>query len=258
MALIPPEWLDELPVELKGDMRVYIRAWSSIANTLQINGITRHGKIAFRHVLTSDRLNNIAGFPISEMPLFIDVRASGEPVHGQVYAYLELKQGLMDLMTLGSGYLTKGGRLSFPPGRTEHMEEGPGNIRLVTGTDPAAGNEVSEAVPTNALWRIIDVRAALVTDATAVDRRVYLVIDDGTTTFYYQRANVVQAASLTYTYYGVAGLPVLSANEGIRQPIFMPDLLLPQGYRIRTATGNIEAGDNWAAPQILVEEWIQE
>jgi hypothetical protein len=37
-----------------------------------------------------------------------------------------------------------------------------------------------------------------------------------------------------------------------------PDIILSDGDRIRTQTTGIVAGDDWGAPQILVEEWIED
>ena len=35
------------------------------------------------------------------------------------------------------------------------------------------------------------------------------------------------------------------------------DLILLAGHRIRTSTSSLQAGDDWGAPQLLVEEWLE-
>jgi len=77
-------------------------------------------------------------------------------------------------------YFVSGSGLHWPPGQIRSPEEGPGLIRRVLGTDPGAGSEISETVPTNALWILHGIQYTLVTDATVANRVSDLVIDDGT------------------------------------------------------------------------------
>lgn len=144
-----------------------------------------------------------------------------------------------------------------------------GSLRTVTGTNPAAGAEVSEAVPANARWRLRAFSVVLVTDATAVTRNAQIVIDDGTTANrrFYSVGND-QGASLTRTHLFTQGFqaaaPTISARSFIDtdtvlvQSTLPEDLLLPRSGRIRTVTVGIVAGDNFAAPIFQVEEWLEE
>jgi hypothetical protein len=130
-----------------------------------------------------------------------------------------------------------------------------GRILSITGTDPAAGAEISETVPDRRRWRILGVHFSLVTDATVADRLVHLVIDDGSNTLIQICVVTAHAASITKQYsfsnFGSTQLdPVLCFY------LPLPPLLLTAGFRIRTVTDLIEGGDNYSAPQILVEEWI--
>jgi len=133
--------------------------------------------------------------------------------------------------------------------------EGPGTLRSITGTDPAAGAEISETVTANARWRLISFRASLVTDATVANRRMNLNIDDGTNTLLLTPPASDQAATLTYIYqasnYGTVS-NFLSTTMALPLP---SDLILHGGYRIRSSTNSLQAGDNWGAPQYLVEEY---
>jgi hypothetical protein len=129
----------------------------------------------------------------------------------------------------------------------------PGTIKDFTGTDPAAGAEITETVPANAVWRWIGGLATLVTDATVADRRVHVTIDNGTSVYWEGVSTSVQAASLTNKY--SIGAPVAAAIGNVH---FIPlplDTYLVGGDRIITATDLLEAGDNWGAPQFRVEEW---
>lgn len=129
-----------------------------------------------------------------------------------------------------------------------------GVIRTVTGTNPAAGAEVSETVPAGKEWRLLSIAVALVTSATAATRRPHLLIDDGTTVSYRRASNATQAASLTQNYV-FAGEGPEAAVRGTWVADPLPSLPLGAGYRIRTSTESIQAGDDYGAPVLLVEEF---
>lgn len=133
--------------------------------------------------------------------------------------------------------------------------DGPGTIRSITGTDPAAGAEISETVPADARWRLMGVGLTLVTDATAANREVRLVIDDGTTIIAEIPAGVTQVASETRRYSFGAGFPRGAGAQSLNVIAPLPPVVLGAGYRVRTLTTNLQAGDNYGAPQLLVEEW---
>ncbi len=145
-----------------------------------------------------------------------------------------------------------------------------GFIRTVTGANPAAGANASDAVPTDAAWRLLAYTIVLVTDATVANRRTDLVVDDGTSTN--RRAIVMnptsssQAASLTRTWTFQRGNSSIAAGGfagfGDTQTLIMNDSIvehgrLTEGYRLRTVTDSLQAGDDYAAPSFQVEETIE-
>jgi hypothetical protein len=221
------------------------------------------GVFALDLVPTTDRLASRATQPLGEGWL-LDwslVASAGTPKIGQCFALVSLVRGgsgaVLDFATLGQGYVTNNRRLSGPGSWLQSSFDGAGVIRSITGTDPAAGSEINETVPTGARWRFIACRAILVTDVTAPTRLPCLSFDDGALVYAGAATSVSQAASLTFTYHwgdvganhttsSLAGMVSTAAN-----------LVLPAGHRIRTITGSFVAGDNWSAPQLLVEEWME-
>lgn len=131
-------------------------------------------------------------------------------------------------------------------------------MRSITGTNPAAAAEISETVPVGSRWKFKGMRAVLTTSATVANRNVTLTIDDGTNTILSGGAVYNQAASAAFTYWFAPGLTNSVQTSVIAQvPIPPTDtLILPSGYRIRTLTGALQAGDDWGAPQYLVEEEV--
>lgn len=130
-----------------------------------------------------------------------------------------------------------------------------GRIRSITGTDPAAGEEISETVPARRRWKLISLRFDFVTNGTVADRIIYILIDDGTNPLFFIPYSVAQTASQTKAYNLTQQL---SAPFAVNNHIFLPlpQLTIGPGYRIQTSTPSIKTGDNYSAPQLLVEEWI--
>ena len=129
-------------------------------------------------------------------------------------------------------------------------------IRSVSGTDPAAGAELTITVPQTAEWRILGLRFVLVTDATAVNRQVDLVIDDGANIVLQIEAPALHGASGTRGYNYAPGFP---ARALLTAEFILP---LPVGarlgcrWRIRTVTVNLQAADNFGSAFLWVEEWL--
>lgn len=132
-----------------------------------------------------------------------------------------------------------------------------GRYRAVPTTvltaDPAAGAELSFAVPAGELYELYVVFIQLVTSATVATRQVELVIDDGTNVIYRCAAGATQAASLTTRYNFGANLPKDSAVVAgdLNVPLPQP-LVLSGGYRIQTVTTAKDAGDNYGPATLHV------
>jgi hypothetical protein len=145
-----------------------------------------------------------------------------------------------------------------PQGRIISPLEGPGFLRTVTGSAPAAGQEFSITVPTNARWRIRHLRATLTTDATAVTRVAQLTVSPNDQLRATLVPSVGQDASLTRAY----NLQPLTFNPGLSTSqiywLGSEELVLSQGAVIRSATFNLKPGDTWSGALLYVEEWIEE
>jgi hypothetical protein len=129
-----------------------------------------------------------------------------------------------------------------------------GILRVVTGTDPAAGAEIVETVPAGKIWRLLSIRFALVTDATVASRRTHVIIDDGTSELFRVSGSTDQTASSTARFSLSPAFGTISNNASTNH-FPMPSIHLEPGFRIQTSTSNIQAGDNYGAPIMYVEEW---
>lgn len=186
---------------------------------------------------------------------------AGAPRRGQCWVIVEVIRGTGSaatvLHTLIQDYAQGVSRIAWPNTGLRSSVEGPGNMRSVLGTDPAANVEIVETIPANARVRLAAFDATLVTDATVPVRTVAILIDDGANNLIRSLASITQAASLAVPY-SVGEWGVVTGAAGVIIPIPLPTgLMLAQGFRIQTFTVARAAGDNWGAPRMLWEEWIE-
>lgn len=265
---IPP------PVDrwVSSDDRLHIHIWNSVSGQVVLlqgrllltNGDIR--QINERITPTSDRAVTTQQIVLLDGYLLsLAITPEGTTRRGQTFCQLYLARSPFDeaghMTLLISHYIETGHGAGWPGGTMESSVEGPGFIYLVTGTDPAAGSEVSETVPTNARWKLRGFICTLVTNATAATRNMSTIVDDGSTAFFKSRLTGGFSNSQSRTAYFLPGYEstdfTFINNEYALVPL-LPDLLLFQGWRVRTSTTNLQAGDNYGAPVLLVEEWIEE
>ena len=246
----------------RAHLELQIESWSNAAREILLRGNASGGAFAETHTTNADRSRATNTYQIHGAPEALTASPAVAGVRrGECYVRITLLADGEPVKRLVAAYLTDGKTLSWPDGVHEDFTEGAGLIRIVTGTNPAAGAEISEAVPANARWKLKGLIASLVSDATVLNRKVRFEVDDGTNVIFPTITGPNHAASSTFVYVPTAGYPVeQAAIHGANYYIFpLPmDLVLFQGYQIYTVTANIQAGDDWGAPRILVEEWIEE
>ena len=186
---------------------------------------------------------------------------TGNPQYGAVYASVRIARGSEGnsffLNQLIADYVTQTYSPGWPTSNIFPTVGQTGNIRVITGTDPAAGSEISESVPTSARWRLLGMRIVLVADGTAVARDVRLNFSLDSIVFFTIGCNSTQALGTTRTYSIGHQLGFEQANFTIDRIAFgIPSIFLPGGGIVATATDNLQAGDNYGAPEFLVEEWL--
>jgi hypothetical protein len=253
-----------------GNDRLRLRTFGSVASVIvAIEGrmLTVDGNVqAFAdvHAPASDRTEATTLYRIGEgFLLNVSLRAStGTPRRGQVFGILEVVRGLgatvVPLAVLFADYITDTQRVGWPGSLVRGSTEGPGVLRSITGTDPAANVEITETVPANARWRPLAITFTLVTDANAANREVALTFDDGTTVFARVPSGFTHAASLTVIYSTYHHAPRFTVAQDTAKNFPLPRIDLQGGFRVNTVTTARQATDNFGAPQMLVEEWIED
>jgi len=220
--------------------------------------------IALPHTPLTTRLIKTENFRLREgWLLSAQVFASaGTPKRGQCFVRLSLIRGLTGAIsseaTILQSYVQDTTAPAFPGSPIVHSSEGPGVLRTIVGTNPAVGVEIAETVPTNARWRLQAFRFQLVASGTVANRRPTLIIDDGANEIWRQNSNVDQTAGQTSVYEAAPGVSFSTIDVRTYSLPLPIGLVLAEGYRIRTSTAAIDAGDDYAAPIYSVEEWIED
>lgn len=252
-----------------GQDSIQLSSWNALASVvLTLSGRFVHidGRVeAFfeRQVPNTDRTVKTNVFTRGAGWLTdLSVVASGAaPLRGQTYVRVDVGRGqpgtFVVLSTLSQGYVTATKRVAYPTASLEDSLAGQGCIRSITGTNPAAGAQISEVVPTGARWRFMSMLASLVTDGNAATRETVLRFDDGTNVFAEFPATQTQITTLTRRYEWSDQRPFASLQQYATIPVAVPVLMLAAGYHITTVIQNGQVGDDWAAPQYLVEEFME-
>ena len=242
----------------EGSIDLFVESYSNAVRTVQVRGLTKNEVIIADHVTAGDRSLVAMSHPITYLPLSLTVRTAQTSVsRGECYVKVSLRVEGVVVALLFSGYVTDAGTQAYPGGKIESSVEGPGLIRSITGTDPAAGVEISETVPTGARWRLISLTTIFVADATVASRLAVLTPTDGANILLRSPGGSSITASQTVRIsWGDFGARDSNTINGFLGAVGSL-LYLMAGSVIATVTSSIQAGDNYGAPQMLVEEWIE-
>jgi hypothetical protein len=263
-----PAWRDGDGLCLTGEENFRLTTFGSLASAvvaLEGRLVADDGTIVplqETQVPNSDRTAKVSIFPAGRGRLTnAQLRVStGTAINGQVFALLELGRGreggFQPLVTLIQGYITTTFRRVWPGSLIDSPVAGVGRPRTISGTDPIAGAEMSETVPAGARWLLKTFNVGFVASAAAANRATVLTIDDGANILTQCGTNVIVTAAQLAIYRFGQGLPFLTIGA-LHYNLPLPlGLLLGPGYRIRTITTNLQAGDDYTAPVYHVEEFI--
>ena len=260
----PPAWL----YVGAGD-RLWVVAWNAMPNSfvaVHVRLLLPNGKISmnlYNMPLTDDRARNELFIPLVESFL-LSVTVTPGPVMppGSCWVRVLLLNGGGSAISypqgIVGGYIAKGGALTWPYPRFQNPVEGPGRLRIITGTDPPPGWEINEVVPVGARWRLLAMRATVVTSAVVSDRYTSLYFDDGLTTWYNSAPLAVRTAGVNGDYdWGIGVAPRNGPPTGFFQDALPDGITLAAGWRFHTNTIGRDVGDDWGAPVYYVEEWVE-
>src|SRR5574341_797068 len=163
------------PLYIHRDDNLNVQVWNALASAtvvLRARLLLPEGtvvRVEREFALTSARALNQFSLNLTEgFLLDLTLNASvGVPRRGQMYALVRVVHGDPDLaqdsLLLLADYVEQMKPATWPHSTPHSSLEGRGMLRSITGTNPAAGAEISETVPTNARWKLLEVTFSLVT-----------------------------------------------------------------------------------------------
>lgn len=192
--------------------------------------------------------------------LSVSVKAAAATTRGQTFVRLFLGNENLGVgqpsYMLMADYVTTAMAPGYPNGRQLTPVEGPGWPHLFAGTQPAAGADWVVTVPTNSRWRILSIFAVLVTSAVAGNRNLAIAFTVGGFAAGLNPATVSippsQVAQITFD----STAPLTAIVPGFWH-VSIPDGELQTGGSIIVSeTFGLDVADQWHAPQLYVEEWL--
>lgn len=247
-----------LDFEFAKSLSLKVSSQTGTAGTLSITGMTKSGPFSLKHTTNSSGVISSTTFRITDFPIWISVFDPNTSFNlGECFVTLDILIDGDTVFQLASGYLYKQKALSWPAYSSNDKRLGGGIVKTIYGTNPAAGANVFETVPNGREWRLIAARITLATDANVANRRVHLILGDGTTQMIDAFSNTDHAASSTinYTFAAFGYVPASTDANDIVVPI-PSNVILPENYEIQTGVTNFQAADNFLAPVFWVEEYV--
>lgn len=128
--------------------------------------------------------------------------------------------------------------------------------RAINIAQPAAGADVVATVPATVVWEVKALQFQLTTSVAVANRIPHLVIKDslGLPVYNFPAIQNQQAGSVYQYSAGISGVAVAFDNAVTWVLPYVSRLL--QNWTIGTLTTGIQAGDQWANVNLLVEEWL--
>ena len=251
---------DFLRVDARSSQASVVLQFTGLLLTAQGNYVT----IQFELRPTSDRASTTAVFALTEGFLYhFQCRVTtGTVRRGEVYVKAGLQQGNNDLAmlhtTVLADYATSDYEVTYPGSPIRSPLEGPGFMRVVAVTDPSAGSDFTQTVPTNARWKLHAAGGTYTTSAAEANRVPALQISDVTTTIAVGTAANNVTASATCAVGFVAGSSANVQQLARSNNPISPGIILMGGWTISGNTFLIATADTWTSVGLHVEEYIEE
>jgi hypothetical protein len=183
-------------------------------------------------------------------------------VRGQTFARAILVRptgiAASETLPLFGDYVTLFGGSGYPVGRFLSASEGPGWIHSIQVANPSAGADWTFTLPPQQRLRLDSFNAVFTASATVANRLVQVIVDDGVNTVWTDDLNAaITASQVVNVSVTQTNIPT-GAVTTILHAVVPPGVILPGNWRLRTSTGAIQAGDQWSAIWLNVEEWVDQ
>lgn len=231
---------------------------STVAQVLEITGMTREGPFRFNITTDTSGLAVANVFRIPDLPIFVSVRSSSVLAGvNQVYAMLYLRINGTKNVLLCQGSLGHFYGINWPVQTPPSSLQKRGLMVSGESADAAAGSEFTFDVPAGQFWILKAIHVIYVAAAAAASRRPRLVITfSGGSLIEIPSAATIIISQSSRLVWG-EGLPNMDDQVGLQQTMPLPsNLLLPPGTIIESVTTGMNAGDNYSTAQFTAEAFF--
>lgn len=247
-----------LNFEYATTFEIVLRYRSRSTQPIIITGATKEGVFTFEFKLTSTTSVITHRFPIPDMPIWISIIDKNSTIDdGSTYITSYLSINKNNVLNMTAGYISRHKGMSWPQTQRENSTLLEGELGVINGTDPAAGNETSVDCPTGFKLRVRAITFTLVTSATVANRRVHVKITNYGADVYEFISSIDQAAGTTrkYTLMPIGGAGTYGDDNDIIIPI-PENITLKESDQIITSTTNLQVGDNFSSTVALIERYV--
>lgn len=205
----------------------------------------------------------IVTIPLAEGYLLsLTVACSAALARGQTFVRAWINRGPTAINNpnaaniLLSDYVTQAAPVGWPVGRVVFPTEGPGNLRTVSVTNPAAGADWTTFVPSGARWRVQSWNAQLVIANAGVARIIRSIVQDTVPNIVWQGSPSQTGAINTTVQVSASSGNFTAAGDPGTITLALPSpCMVPSAGAVRVSTSNINAADQWSLIRMQVEEW---
>jgi hypothetical protein len=240
-----------------------LKGITTISDDLTIRGFTKEGIFTLKYHTVGDGNPETKTFNLPDIPIFVQI--SDESLHfpaQSTYFNLFLALNGSKVGQLCAGNISVGQSISWPNTQFTQARPGGGYLRVATvGSAPAAGIEFGDSLAGDGLtWKLQGIRIRLVTSAAAANRRPHFILKHTATgkklLEFFSDIDQTAGQTIDYQIQGVGVIPDSLDNSVIIVP--MPNnILINAAIELNTLTTNLQAGDQWAAPVVYAEEWLE-
>ena len=246
---------------------ILFQGWAALAATtvrLSIRMLSPRGEVVpcFYSIVvaangvtpTLKSITNLEGFLLSMSAEVVSGLA------GAVWVNVVIQRGVgtSDVtqgLNLLQGYPSLTDTLSWPHAPPVKSIDNRGLADVITVGNPAAGSQYAITVPAGVNWLVRALHFQLVTSAVVANRFVTLVLQDNLGNTFAQLPGFAATASLTSQITFGNALP-FNAQNNVNESGLPTELRMPGGWQIKTATANMDAGDQFSGMAIELEIFI--
>jgi hypothetical protein len=196
--------------------------------------------------------------------LSVSAVAAQAITRGQTFLRISTQRGASGpgnpAQMLFADYVTTQATSAYPNGRVLSPVEGPGFVYFFAESNPAAGADWGVVLPANTRWRVRGMTGVLTTSAAVANRQPSIAVLGSTGQGFQGFPTVNAVASGTY-HITAGGIAPYTAINPLDIPLPLPpDLVLASTSGVASAiqgsTVGLQAGDQWSAVALLIEEWL--